>query len=213
VLADRPLRVPADPPEGPRRPIPSSLNLRARLRSQCAVLLVWLAAACVTADASSQPVVPDGALNPAMIEVLAPVLADWIVRSRDAAVAQGVAEIPEAIRGALAGYVPDATLSRVRWRTGGAGEMSLQQQVFTYGHVPAITLDYVVVFADEKAALADPKLWAHELKHVLQFAEWGVAGFATRYLRDYEAVEKEAADYRWEFMKRNGLTPPPAPAR
>jgi hypothetical protein len=185
----------------------------ARLRARCAILLVGLAASGVVPSASSQPVVPGGALNPAMIDTLAPLLADWIVRSRDMAVAQGVAEIPEEIRSALAGYVPDATLRRVRWRTGGAGEMSLQQQVFAYGHVPAITLDYVVVFADEAAALGDPKLWAHELKHVLQFAEWGVAGFAARYLRDYEAVEKDAADYRWEFMKRNGLIPPPAPVR
>ena len=122
-------------------------------------------------------------------------------------------EIPAAIRSALAGYVPDATLDRVRWRVGGGGELSLQQNVFAFGDVPAITLDYVIVFSDEKAALEDPKLWAHELKHVMQFADWGVTGFATRYLRDYEAVEKEAADYRWEFMKLKGLTPPPAPVR
>jgi hypothetical protein len=152
-------------------------------------------------------------MNPALIQALTPILADWIARSRDAALQQGVAEIPEAIRGSLAGYVPDETLRRVRWRTGGAGEMSLQQNVFAFGDVPAVTLDFVVVFADEKAALEDPKLWAHELKHVMQFSEWGIGGFATRYLRDYEGVEKEAADYRWEFMKLRGLTPPPAPVR
>jgi hypothetical protein len=137
------------------------------------------------------------------------VLADWIARSRDAALRQGVAEIPPTIRTALEGYVPDATLNRVRWRTGGAGEMSVQQNVFAFGDAPAVTLDYVIVFADEKPALEDPKLWAHELKHVMQFQEWGVAGFATRYLRDYEAVESEAAEYRWQFMKLKGLTPPP----
>src|SRR5690348_14974044 len=42
------------------------------------------------------------------------------------------------------------------------------------GHVPAMTLDDVVVFQERRAALEDPKLWAHELKHVIQFAEWGV---------------------------------------
>jgi hypothetical protein len=192
-----------------------------RLRSRsAATLLVALAATTVSAvsadepaDEPPQPVSRGTALNPAFVNTLAPILADWIVRSRDAAIAQGVAEIPAPIRGALAGYVPEETLARVRWRTGGAGEMSVQQQVFAYGDVPAVTLDYVVVFSAEKAALEDPKLWAHELKHVMQFADWGVGGFATRYLRDYEAVEKEAADYRWEFMKRNGLTPPPAPVR
>jgi hypothetical protein len=90
--------------------------------------------------------------------------------------------------------------------------MSIQQNVFAFGDVPAVTLDYVIVFSDEKAALADPKLWAHELKHVMQFAEWGVAGFAMRYLRDYEGVEGEAAEYRWQFMKLKGLVPPPSGA-
>jgi hypothetical protein len=152
-------------------------------------------------------------LSPAVVQTLTPLLSEWIVRSRNAAVAQGVAEIPPAIRKSLAGYVPDATLDRVRWRTGGGGTMSLQANVFAFGDVPAVTLDYVIVFSDEKAALSDPKLWAHELKHVMQFAAWGVAGFATRYLRDDEGVETEAAEYRWEFMKLRGLTPPPAPVR
>jgi hypothetical protein len=41
----------------------------------------------------------------------------------------------------------------------------------------------------------------------MQFAEWGVTGFATRYLRDYEAVEFEAEEFRWQFMKQAGLVP------
>jgi hypothetical protein len=141
------------------------------------------------------------------------VLADWIARSRDAAIAQGVREIPPSIRESLAGYVPDATLNRVRWRVGGAGATSIQNNVFAFGEVPAVTLDYVIVFADEKAALEDPKLWAHELKHVMQFSDWGVAQFAVRYLEDDAAVETDAAEYRWEFMKLRGLVPAPAPVR
>jgi len=75
-----------------------------------------------------------------------------------------------------------------------------------------VTLDYVVVFEDREAALTDPKLWAHELKHVMQYAEWGVAGFASRYLTDHAAIEREAVEYRWELMKLRGLVPPvPAP--
>ncbi len=76
-----------------------------------------------------------------------------------------------------------------------------------------MTLDDVVVFRESSVALEDPKLWAHELKHVMQFAEWGVQGFALRYLEDYEAVEAAAAEFRWQFMKRAGLIPPvPQPA-
>jgi hypothetical protein len=86
----------------------------------------------------------------------------------------------------------------------------MPQNEIRFGHVPAITLDDVVVFQERRTALEDPKLWAHELKHVMQFAEWGVGGFASRYLSDYQAVEDEAAEFRWQFMKARGLTPEPA---
>jgi Domain of unknown function (DUF4157) len=150
-------------------------------------------------------------LSPAVVESLAPLLGRWIASSRDAAKAQGVEPIPTSIRAALAGYVPDAVLDRVRWRVG-ASELSMPQNVIRFGHVPAVTLDDVVIFQDRKAALEDPKLWAHELKHVMQFAEWGIDDFARRYLSDYWAVENEAWEFRWEFMKQAGLIPEvPAP--
>jgi Domain of unknown function (DUF4157) len=203
-----------DTPEPAIRRIPSPLT-RAPLHPPLLALLVaaFVATAALADEKTAQEPEPASDLNPAVVQGLTPVLADWIVRSRNAAIQEGVMEIPAAIRSALAGYVPDATLNRVRWRTGGGGGLSLQQNVFAFGETPAITLDYVIVFSDEKAALEDPKLWAHELKHVMQFADWGVMGFATHYLRDDGAVEMEAADYRWEFMKLRGLTPPPAPVR
>lgn len=141
-----------------------------------------------------------------MVQSLAPLLASWIQYERDAAKNQGVEPVPESIRAALEGYVPEPILDRVRWRAG-ASELSLPQNIIRFGHVPATTLDDVIVFAERRAALEDPKLWAHELKHVMQFAEWGVDGFAARYVSDYEAVEREAAEFRWEFMKRAGLIP------
>jgi Domain of unknown function (DUF4157) len=150
-------------------------------------------------------------LSPAMVQSLAPWLASWIASARDTAKAEGVEPIPAPIRAALTGYVPEPILNRVRWRVGGS-ELSLPQNVIRFGHVPGVTLDDVIVFEERRAALEDPKLWAHELKHVMQFAEWGVDGFATRYLSDYEAVESEAAEFRWQFMKEAGLVPEvPAP--
>ena len=146
------------------------------------------------------------ALSPLFVDSLAPLLAMLIAAERDNAKAQGVEPIPAAIRSALSGYVPEETLERVRWRVGGT-ELSLPQNVIRFGHVPAMTLDDVVVFQERGAALEDPKLWAHELVHVMQFARWGVGGFATQYLRDYEAVEHEAAEFRWQYMKEKGLIP------
>jgi hypothetical protein len=166
-----------------------------------------LAALGLAATAAGQnPPERPPAVSPLMLEYLAPLLAGWITSERDAATARGVEPIPAPIRAALAGYVPKPILDRVRWREG-ASELSLPQNVIRFGHVPAVTLDDVVVFQERRAALEDPKLWAHELKHVMQFEEWGVDGFATRYLSDYEAVESEAAEFRWEFMRRNGLIP------
>jgi hypothetical protein len=141
-----------------------------------------------------------------LAESLAPLLASWIEAERDAAKEQGVQPIPAAIRAALEGYVPKSVLDRVRWREG-ASEISLPQNMIRFGHATAVTLDDVIVFEPGATALEDPRFWAHELKHVMQFEEWGVQGFATRYLSDSNAVETEANDYRWEFMKQAGLIP------
>jgi hypothetical protein len=174
---------------------------------------VWLSlAVCAAAVAAQgQPDRAPAPLSPLVAETLAPLLAGWIVSERDAARARGVDEIPRAVRSALAGYVPEQVLDRVRWRVG-ASELSMPQNVIRFGHVPAVTLDDIIVFQERRTALEDPKLWAHELKHVMQFAEWGVDGFALRYLSDYEAVESEAAEFRWQFMKEAGLIPAPAAA-
>jgi len=147
-----------------------------------------------------------------LFTALSPMLARWIESSRDAAIAQGVEKIPESIRASLAGYVPDKTLARVRWRTGGGSDFSLQRNAFLLKDAQAVTLDYVVVFADENEARNDPKLWAHELRHVIQFEEWGIDGFAARYLADSVAVEDVASEYRWQFMKLRGLVPAPSVA-
>jgi hypothetical protein len=173
----------------------------------CGASRYLLLAVGFAAAATSQPTEPlPQPATPLLVQSLAPLLASWIVSEREAAKAAGVDPIPEPIRVALAGHVPEAILDRVRWREG-AGELSLPQNAIRFGHVPAVTLDDVIVFQERRAALEDPTLWAHELKHVMQFAAWGIDGFAARYLADYEAVEAEAWEFRWQFMKQAGLVP------
>jgi hypothetical protein len=75
---------------------------------------------------------------------MAPLLVRWIESSRDAALEHGVEKIPKSIRSDLEGYVPAATLDRVRWRSGGGGDWSLQQGAFLFKDAQAITLDYVI---------------------------------------------------------------------
>lgn len=168
--------------------------------------------ALVIRAAAADPVegtTPEPAGN-SFLTALSPMLARWIESSRDAALAQGVEKIPESIRASLSGYVPDKTLAHVRWRAGGGSDFSLQQNAFLLKDAQAVTLDYVVVFADENEARNDPKLWAHELRHVMQFEEWGVDGFAARYLTDSATIEDVASEYRWQFMKLRGLIPAPS---
>jgi hypothetical protein len=171
----------------------------------------WIGLCAVTAVslAQDQPERAPPPLSPIVAASVAPLLAGWIASERDAANAQGVEPIPAPIRAALAGYVPDAILDAVRWRIGGT-QLSMPQNMIRFGHASAVTLDDVIVF-ENRESVEDPKLWAHELKHVMQFAEWGLEGFATRYLSNYNAVENEAYEFRWQFMKQAGLIPPVEP--
>jgi hypothetical protein len=141
-------------------------------------------------------------IDPLILGTAAPFLSDLIISSRDEALAYGVHRIPPTVRAELEGYVPTAVLDLARWCVDCGGMLSLQQNIFRLGYSPAVTLDYVVVFKSREDALRDPSLWAHELKHVMQFMRWGVSGFAAKYVEDYEAVEREAAEFRWEWMKR-----------
>lgn len=139
--------------------------------------------------------------------VLGPALGAWILAERNAAVESGVDRIPADIREVLTGYVADDILDAVRWRVD-AHQTSLYPAFFEIGATPAVTLDYVVIFESGRHA-ADPALWAHELYHVGQYRDWGIDGFAERYLADYEAVERDAAEFRWQWMKKTGRVPAP----
>ena len=147
-----------------------------------------------------------GAVDPAVRAMLAPAVAGWITSTRDLAVERGVARIPPDIRAALADSVPEEILDRVRWRVDDS-IISVQQGLFRMAYTSAVTLDEVVLFATDADA-ADPALWAHEIFHVMQYTDWGIAGFVERYLADFEAVENEAWDFRrqWRAGAAGGRT-------
>jgi len=186
-------------------------SVSSRLVPLALLAFTMLGAQRTIADPIDQAAAIETKLGTAFAATQAALLAKSIVLSRDAALEDGVAEIPAPIRASLEGYVPDETLARVRWRAGGARDL-LAQGAFMLKDAQAVTLDYVIVFAREDEALNDPKLWAHELKHVMQYEEWGIDGFAARYVNDNVAVESDATEYRWEFMKLRGLVPAPSVA-
>jgi hypothetical protein len=55
-----------------------------------------------------------------------------------------------------------------------------------------VTLIDTIIFRHASDAEDNVALWAHELKHVQQYQEWGVQGFAQRYTHDFNAVEAPA---------------------
>lgn len=147
------------------------------------------------------------ALDPALRDMLVPVLAGWVADSRDIAIERGVEAIPRGVREAFIEFVPLEILDGVRWRVEGP-EISLEQGLFSMSSTSAITLGDVILFASLDDA-ADPKLWAHELYHVIQYKQWGVDGFVARYLADRAAVERDAWEFRWQWMKATDRVPPP----
>jgi hypothetical protein len=59
--------------------------------------------------------------------------------------------------------------------------------------VDAVTLIDNILFRDTQTAEQNIALWAHELKHVQQYQEWGVEGFSQRYTQDF--IDMEAPAY------------------
>jgi hypothetical protein len=139
--------------------------------------------------AKAQPVLP-----PSLLEHGAALLATLIQAGRESAISNGVRPMPSRMHTALLGYFPDAVLRKVRFAAGHADNITIPGLALTYGHIDAVTLGDVILFRDDKAAQSDAKLWAHELTHVMQYERWGIEGFATRFLQDHEAVEREARE-------------------
>jgi hypothetical protein len=161
------------------------------------------ALAAVIADFAA--LIEGDGLDAATRDRLVPGIAAWVESIRDDALARGVEHIPREVRSALEGHVPPDVLDVVRWRIDGDVELA-GQSLFQLGGVRAVTLGNVILFADADEA-ADFTLWAHELYHVIQFDAWGVDGFVDRYLVDRHAVEHEAWEFRWAWMKATGRVP------
>jgi hypothetical protein len=138
------------------------------------------------------PARAEQAISPSLLERGTKLLGRLIQTEREAAIANGVRPVPPQVHRALLGYFPDAILRKVRFASGHVDGISIPGLALYYGHADAVTLVDVILFHEDLAAQTDNKLWAHELTHVMQYERWGIEGFAKRYLRDYDAVEREA---------------------
>ncbi|WP_166364957.1 eCIS core domain-containing protein [Pseudomonas akapageensis] len=136
--------------------------------------------------------VPDPqAITKQITDIAAPALAQWLVQSRKTA-EPGAQPIPLNIKVQLQPYYDDRVLDAALYKVGDDAEMSAGGAMLQNEDTVAVTLIDIIVFKDADDAENNVALWAHELKHVQQYQEWGVNEFAARYTRNYNEVETPA---------------------
>ena len=139
-----------------------------------------------------------------LTQISAQALQEWIVQSRNAAANDGTQSIPSNIRNKLAKYYDDRVLNTARYKVGDNGTLNAAKTMFQNPDVNAVTLIDIIVFRYPADAANNLALWAHELKHVQQYLDWGVRDFASRYIRDFKAIEDPA----YEIQNTVTNTPP-----
>ena len=109
--------------------------------------------------------------------------------------------LPAPVKERLRGMYPAAVLDEARW-TVGRLEINLpaaiNQAMAFLGHDDnAVTVGHTIVFSrlpEIGGDMSDDSLawWAHEVRHVEQYRELGIDGFAAAYVRDPDALERDA---------------------
>jgi hypothetical protein len=141
-------------------------------------------------------------------QVAGPALALWLSQSRAEAAISGTQPIPDAIREQLLRWYPPSVLDAALYKVGDNGELSAASAMMQNPDIGAVTLVDIIVFRTAEAAETNVALWAHELKHVQQYQEWGVNEFAQRYTQDFNAVEAPAYQVQIEVGRvLRGLEP------
>jgi hypothetical protein len=136
-----------------------------------------------------------------------PALEQAINGSHDTAM-NGAMPIPPNIRQKLTGYASEDSMNRVRYKVGDNGILNIARILEQGGFADAVTLKDVIVFRGPTEA-ANLATWAHELKHVDQYASWGVHSFAVQYARNYRSVEDPAyaqGNGYWVWANAHGLS-------
>ncbi|RON40329.1 hypothetical protein BK664_07130 [Pseudomonas brassicacearum] len=132
-----------------------------------------------------------GPLPDGIYQIAAPALALWLwlTQARAEAANAGIHPIPPHIREQLLRWYDPSVLDTARYKVSDNGQFSAATAMLQNPDVGAVTLVDIILFRDAQTAEQNIALWAHELKHVQQYQEWEVEGFAQRYTQDFNAVE------------------------
>jgi hypothetical protein len=134
-------------------------------------------------------------------QIAAPALAMWLTLARAEAATADTQPIPPHIREQLLRWYDPSVLDAARYKVSDNGQFSAATAMLQNPDVGAVTLIDIILFRDAQTAEQNVALWAHELKHVQQFQEWGVQGFAQRYTQDFNAVEAPAYAVQGEVRR------------
>jgi len=121
-----------------------------------------------------------------------------IVAGRNAVIANNGRPIPQHIQSFLLQWHTRELIESVRWTSNwGPLHQTLQAAQMRFNpETRAIALMNTVVFRDESAA-QEPALWAHEMVHIQQYRDWGVADFARTWVNNSsDGGSVEAPAYR-----------------
>ena len=154
--------------------------------------------ACFCAPGSKEE---NGEIFESMNQMAAFGLQNWIVQSRNTAATGDIRTIPLNIRAQLEPYYDIQVLDSARYKVGDDAELNAAHTMLQNPDVSAVTLMDIIVFRSPDDALNNVALWAHELKHVQQYLQWGVREFATRYTRDYTTVEAPAYEIQTQVSR------------
>jgi hypothetical protein len=133
-----------------------------------------------------------GPLPDGIYQIAAPALALWLTQAHAEAADTGSQPIPPHIREQLLRWYDPSVLDIARYKVSDNGQFNAATAMLQNPDVGAVTLIDIILFRDAEDAAQNIALWAHELKHVQQYQEWGVEGFAQRYTQDFNAVEAPA---------------------
>jgi hypothetical protein len=104
--------------------------------------------------------------------------------------------IPPDIRARFNGKYPADVLDKARYTIGGLSlsvpDIANASRRVLSNTDNATTVGNVIVFSTNPAD--DYHWWAHELRHVQQYSEWGIDTFAYKYVTSCHAVESEAEE-------------------
>ena len=117
--------------------------------------------------------------------------------------------LPPEVKTFLRGIIPDTVIERARFTV--SNDSTTLPGLLNQGHRAymaqdnAVSIDNLIIFSREPtfSKSTDARWWAHELGHHIQYQQLGgIAGFARRYVLDFQTLENDAEKYGEQALRK-----------